>query len=140
MGTRARINIFDGNQLLVSIYKHWDGGTLGEILASHAKRYTITDGIGSNDPERSANGMPCYAAQLIRDLKARPGDVYIRDTGPESMGEEFIYNICYRDNRIWMTVLEGSVTFFGMPGDSEAEMKTIYNGFADEYRVSADVY
>jgi hypothetical protein len=88
--------------------------------------------------------MGCLAAQLIAELKTNGdyakqvgrgglGSVYIRDTGPESHGEEYVYNLTERDGKVHMTILAGGMTFFGCPGDSEAEMKTLWSGPAADF-------
>ena len=145
MGTRARVNVFKGNTLLVSIYRQFDGypDGLGKEVAEFAGKLRITTGIAGN-PAGTANGMGCFAAQLVSLLKkdrangSCVGNVYIRDTGPESHGEEFSYNLREKDGRVWIDALEGSATAFGNPGDSEAEMKPIFSGFASDFKVQSD--
>ena len=148
MGTRARVNVFNGNQILVSIYRQMDGypDSLGKELADFAGRFTIVNGIGVDDRENKnkANGMDCFAAQLIAELKVNVsyakhcgviGSVYIRDTGPESHGEEYVYNLKEQNGQVHMTILEGCMTAFGCPGDSEAEMKTLWSGLAGDFKL-----
>jgi hypothetical protein len=145
MGTRARVNVIDGNQTLVSIYRQMDGypDSLGKELADFAGPMTIVNGYSMDQhaPEY-ANGMGCLAAQLIAHLKLNSdyvkhggviGNVYIRDTSDESHGEEYVYNLTERDGKVHMTILEGGMTAFGIPGDSEAEMKVLYSGLASEF-------
>jgi hypothetical protein len=79
--------------------------------------------------------MDCFAAQLIKHLKKEAGNVYIRDTGPESHGEEYVYNLYENNGQIFLRACEGIVTYFGMPGDTEAEMKIIYDGPAKSFHV-----
>jgi hypothetical protein len=136
MGTRARVNVFEGNQLLLSIYKQYDGypSGLGHELAVFCERKQIVNGL-SGDTTNVANGMGCFAAQLVKHLKDKAGDIYIRDTGPESQGEEYVYNIAEREGVLYIAVLEGETTYFGMPGDSEGEMNTLYYGPASAYEV-----
>lgn len=133
MGTRARVNVFDGNEILVSIYRQFDGypSGLGQEVAAFADKMRITNGI-SGDPTGTANGMGCFAAQLVKHLKEKVGNVYIRSTDQASHGEEFSYNLREKDGRIWIDALAGSVTFFGMPG------KPIFSGFASDFKVSDD--
>jgi hypothetical protein len=139
MGTRARINIFERDQVLVSIYRQSDGypSGLGNDIFEFAKDMTIANGI-SGDPKGTANGMGCFAAQLIGHLKNRVGNVYIRNTRPASQGEEFSYNLHERNGKLWLDVLAGSMTAFGNPGDTEAEMKSIYSGFLKNFNPNAD--
>lgn len=138
MGTRARVNVFNRNQLIVSIYRQFDGypDGLGREVADFAGKMKIINGISGEKAGEAANGMGCFAAQLIRHLKDDIGSVYIRDTGPESQGEEFSYNLHNRDGKIWIDALEGSMTAFGNPGTPEAEMKPIFSGFASDFKVT----
>jgi hypothetical protein len=141
MGTRARVNIFDGNQILVSIYRQLDGYPegLGKDVAEFAANMPITNGIsGPRTLGASANGIGCFAAQLIKHLKEEVGNVYLRTTDAESHGEEYSYNVREKDGKFWIDVLSGSMTMFGMPGDTEAEMKPIFSGFASDFKVPAD--
>jgi hypothetical protein len=137
MGTRARVNIFDRNQLIVSIYRQFDGypDGLGKEIAEFAGGMAIINGISGQKAGEAANGMGCFAAQLIRYLKGDIGSVYIRDTGPDSQGEEYSYNLHSRDGKVWIDALAGSVTMFGNPGTAEAEMKSIFSGFAKDFKV-----
>lgn len=52
----------------------------------------ITDGIGSN-PVHTANGMGCFAAQLIKHLKEEVGNVYIMPPDAKDCWEEYTYTI-----------------------------------------------
>jgi len=129
MGTRARINIFKGNQILVSIYRQMDGypDGLGTEVAEFAASLSLVNGLGF-EKRPVANGMGCFAAQLIKHLKDGPGSIHIRSTGPESHGEEYVYNLKDDNGHIHMAVLSGRMTAFGLPGDSETEMETLYSG------------
>ena len=134
MSTRARINIFDGNEVLVSIYRQFDGypDGLGKEVADFAGKMTIINGISGQKAGEAANGMGCFAAQLIAHLKEGIGNVYIRNTSSDSHGEEYSYNLHERDGKIWIDALAGCVTFFGLPGTKESEMHPIYSGFDRE--------
>jgi hypothetical protein len=129
----------DGNQVLVSIYRQYDGypSGLGQEVADFVGGMTVVNGYGK-ETKGIANGMGCLAAQLIKHLKTGVGNVYIRDTGPESHGEEYVYNLSEKDGRVWLMALGGTVTAFGMPGDSEPEMTTLYYGFASDFLVTED--
>ena len=136
MGTRARVNVMDGNECILSIYRQYDGypDGLGKEVASFAGKLKITNGI-SGDDKNTANGMGCFAAQLVKKLKDRVGNIYIRHTGPESHGEEYSYTLYERGGAIHMRACEGSMTAFGLPGDTEGEMQIIYDGPAKSFKV-----
>jgi hypothetical protein len=132
MGTRARINIVDDGEIICSIYRQYDGYPegLGKDIARFVGGITVVNGYGSN-PVAQANGMGCLAAQLIGHLKqGKIGNVYMRDTSPESHGEEYCYTLSESNGRVMLRVNEGHMTAFGLPGDKESDMQIIYNGDA----------
>jgi hypothetical protein len=138
MGTRARINVIEDSEILVSVYCQYDGYPqgLGRKVSQFLCGLNLVNGLPvSSERKGLANGLGCLAAQLIGFLKEEPGNVYIRSTGPESHGEEFVYNVYQAGAEIWIHALEGSMTAFGMPGDSEPDMETIYNGDPYEFLV-----
>ena len=103
MGTRSIIHIHNGDlksNILVSIYHQFDeyfqgvGAELQGILTD----FTIVNGISSNTPKKSANGMGCLAAQLIAILKDGIGNVYIVDS--ESSDEHFAYHIYLENDKL----------------------------------------
>jgi hypothetical protein len=93
----------------------------------------ITNGLSPNEDEKTANGMGCFAAQLIAALKDEPGNVYIRNTSPDSHGEEFIYTLSEYQGKIRMVVKSGRITMFGAAGDDEDSMGSIYAGPAEKF-------
>lgn len=148
MGTRARVNVINHDKVILSIYRQNDGYPdgprgLGWQVADFVGKLRITNGI-SGDPTGTANGMGCLAAQLVGHLKRDRsngfcvGNVYIRDTGPDSHGEEFCYTLTERDGRVWMEVRAGGVTMFGNPGDEEKDMVIMFSGFASDYIINPD--
>ena len=138
MGTRARVNVYEGDKILVSIYRQYDGYPtgLGQELADFSKGFQIVNGIpatGCDGCGKVANGMGCFAAQLVAHLKNDVGNVYIRPISKESHGEEFEYDLHDNDCRIFMVVLDGCITAFGNPGDEADAMKLLWSGLASEY-------
>ncbi len=94
MATRALININQGQTTLCTIYKHYDGypDSLGSALADFLRPIAIVNGLGG-DYQRTANGMPCLAAQVVAHLKDGAGDVYLYPPGEFGMCEEYVYDI-----------------------------------------------
>jgi hypothetical protein len=80
---------------LVAIYKHWDGypSGFGEKLKKIAAQYDLVNGLSLSDGERKvANGMGCFAAFLIQELKEGPGDVYLVPTS-DLQTEQYNYTL-----------------------------------------------
>ena len=136
MGTRARVNIIDGNQVLVSIYRQFDGypDGLGQELADFCAPLKVVNGFGF-ETDNQVNGMGCFAAFLIKHLKEEIGNVYIRDTSDESHGEEYSYDLRDSDGKIYMNIYEGSVTAFGLPGDKQSNMKAVWSGYCEDFDI-----
>jgi hypothetical protein len=138
MGTRARVNVIDGNKAILSIYRQFDGypSGLGKEVADFAKKLTIVNGYSSDKAKTQSNGMGCFAASLVKYLKDGIGNVYIRDTSDESHGEEFSYDLKNVEGKVWMTIYKGSMTFFGNPGDTPSEMKHLWTGYTKDFDAS----
>lgn len=97
MSTRAIARIYDdnGKDILTTIYKHWDGHPegFGAALERITSVFSLVNGIRLGDERIIANGMGCFAAQLIQSLKNGPGDVYIYPAKAEPWDAEYIYHV-----------------------------------------------
>ncbi len=100
MSTRGTIRIYqDENDFrekglpLVQVYNHSDSYPtgLGENLKFFCTGYAITRGINRQATEKSANGIGCFAAQLVKSFKDRIGGVYI--SHPKNGYENYLYEI-----------------------------------------------
>lgn len=97
MGTRSVTRIHDGDKnspVLVAIYQQFDGyfEGVGQDLVDFTKGITLVNGLGAGQPARVANGMGCFAAQLITHLKSRSGAGGVYITSPEDE-QEYNYDI-----------------------------------------------
>jgi hypothetical protein len=137
MGTRARVEIFDDDECVVSIYRQFDGypSGLGQELAEFLSDITVVNGLGDESSNKIANGMGCLAAQLVKFLKDGPGNVYLHKpmTKDGESGEEFIYRISggyvgtNGTKPLLVQVSEGDVTAFGLPNDP-GSFKGVFSG------------
>ena len=91
MGTRSTIAIYEGAQHLVTIYQQYDGypSGAGLQLAKFIQSGKFVNGL-SGDKQIVFNGMGCFAAALIKELKDGPGGTYIVPKGQE---EEYNYKV-----------------------------------------------
>lgn len=141
MGTRGRINVYgdawgvQGDEhadVLLSIYQQLDGypSGLGLTLAKFCAPYVIVNGFSDKTPKWAANGMGCFAAQLIRHLKKGIGGIYIVPAGNETHG--YTYEIRpdgsadYPPCRLRMRVLDYSgkkVLYDGLASDAIKAMR-----------------
>ena len=98
MSTRSLTHIQEADgTILVTMYCHSDGypDGHGRDLAEFLQPMRLISGIGARDERNVANGMPCFAAQLIAHFKARYplGNIYLYPPGSKDCGEEFVYTV-----------------------------------------------
>ena len=79
MGTRSTTKIYDNNELILSLYKQYDGyiDGWGKKLKQFIKSGKFVNGIKfSNSTEKQFNGIGCFALQLVNEFKKGVGDIY----------------------------------------------------------------
>lgn len=96
MATSALIRIYERNTLLVTIYKHWDGNTVGDKIRQIIEAGQCGNGIPSGKRELGSffNGAGCLASSIIAMLKQCPGDVYITNN-VHSGDVNYVYEVRY---------------------------------------------
>ena len=98
MSTPCVVTILDeDDRALVHIYKHWDGDNFGEELQEFIKDIKVVSGLPAGSSKGLANGMGCFAAQLIKHFKKEPGDVYITHS---RIGYALRYTISLEDDKL----------------------------------------
>lgn len=154
MGTRARVEVYDGNQCLVSIYRHWDGypSGLGLELADFLSGSKLVNGI-SDYGKPQFNGIQDLAAQLVWSLKRNEkapgtpqiGNVYLYPPMTEDgeAGEEYVYRITSRPAEkpkkgepaevVHVSVTGGDITAFGSPNDPSS-FRGLFTGDVVTYK------
>jgi len=109
------------------MYAQYDGYPSGHgaELKDKLGRLTLVNGLtGSSDV---ANGMGCFAAQLVAAFKDKPGGFYLYKPGARDFGEEYCYRIFPHDGIIRLEVFSGPVTAFGLASEAGAN-KPIWEG------------
>lgn len=147
MGTRSLTEVRDGNNVLMTMYRQYDGYLSGhgaELLKKFGK-VEIVNGISigpdGKRPTKIANGLGCLAAQIVAHFKKEPGNFYLKTPGVRDVGEEYVYILTERGGKIWLEIYEGGVTFFGMSqtdvGRDEQRpeaSKAIYSGLLSAFK------
>ena len=113
MATRATIKFINNNEVIASIYKHWDGypSGLGISIVNWLSDKVIISGIsGQTMEEGFANGIDCLAAQFIKTFKTHIGDLYMC---PVTQKEEYNYTISLDEKSQF--VIEINDIFKGSP-------------------------
>ena len=91
MGTRSTIASYEGKQHLVTIYQQYDGypSGAGLELAKFIQSGKFVNGLGGKK-KLVFNGMGCFAAALIKELKDGPGGTSIVS---KDQKEEYNYKV-----------------------------------------------
>ena len=142
MGTRCLTEVREGNTVLVTMYRQFDGYLSGhgaELKTAFGKT-KLVNGISGADKGSIANGLGCLAAQVVAKFKNGPGGFYLEAPGARDVGEEYVYILSGRDGKIWLEIYEGGVTYFGLSqkdvGQDEKRpeaSKPIYSGLLSEF-------
>jgi len=108
MGTRS-LTVFNNemdNEEIVVLYRQYDGYPTGHgrDLLSFLNNMEIVNGISNNEERKIANGMGCLSAQVVAYLKEAPGDFYLHSAGTRDIGEEFIYTLYYKNDKLKIKV------------------------------------
>ena len=111
MGTRSLTRVQDEyGRSLCEIYGQYDGYIeqgLGQELVKFCNKFNVINGM-SGDTTNQANGMGCFAAQLIKHLKEGCGNVYLNAPlnykqlwrYQDRCWAEYVYTITEKDGKI----------------------------------------
>lgn len=139
MGTRCLTVMRNKlDQEIAVLYRQYDGYPEGHgnDLKKFLAPITLVNGLG-HAASSVANGMDCLAAQIVSHFKQQAGDFYLMPAGTRDVGEDFVYTVYEKDKSIHLKVQAGCMTFFGMPGTTQAEMPVLYDGPAGAFDPAA---
>jgi hypothetical protein len=111
MGTRS-LTIFKdeySNKEIVVMYRQMDGYPQGHGLELWEKfgDFVIGNGIRLGvDNSKFANGMSCFAAQVVAYFKEGAGGFYLHPAGTRNMDEEYIYTFFVREGELWLSLVD----------------------------------
>ena len=124
MGTRSLTKVIEDGQILVNMYRQFDGypSGHGRELFNFLENMTMVNGISMEETRRIANGAGCLAAQIVGHFKNEPGGIYLYPTATDYCGQEYEYLIEVLETQaIQVTVtnpitevFKGSVAAFGV--------------------------
>lgn len=94
MGTRCLTFVHYGEDILINMYRQFDGypSGHGRELADFLNGFEIVDGF-DEVREKLANGMGCLAAQLIAHFKQSVGGFYIEPVNATDCGQDYEYHV-----------------------------------------------
>lgn len=134
MGTRSITRIQDEHGSYATIYMQYDGYPegLGAELADFLAPFTVVNGFGIGaEMGSTANGAGCLAAQLVAHFKTGVGNVYLAPKGSADIGEEYFYDILYKDGELRISVFEvpyegnNELMFKGSPTEMQEWIKAL---------------
>ena len=118
MGTHCSIHVkenYGDNTPYLMIYTQFDGyfSGVGKNIKLKFANHQIVDGYNSsNTMENTANGIGCFAAQLVAHLKTRIGNIYIENS---EQIESYHYVLYCRDNKIYISASINSEEMYNGP-------------------------
>ncbi len=123
MSTRSLTHIKEDGKTLVTFYRHSDGYPEGhgKELADFLDGFNIVNGLGFHkDPNKTANGIGCLAAQIIAHFKDGPGQIYIYPVDSSDCGEEYVYTVAGHSGfKLKLTIADsdGPILHEGTPAE-----------------------
>ncbi len=114
MGTRSLTFVYDDNEVIINMYRQFDGypeGHGAELAEFLTGIDAVTNGIRVGETRRTANGMACLAAQLVANFKTEVGGFYLYPASAKDCGQDYEYHI-YED-RIVVKNYNGKELFNG---------------------------
>lgn len=98
MSTSAITHVHDSDEkspIIFSMYRHCDGYPEGhgKDLESFCEGFVVGIGMGMNPPKKFANGMDCFALQMVCHFKKEPGNFY---AAKEDNYADYFYHV-YKD-------------------------------------------
>lgn len=142
MGTRSTTKIYDQGNLVLALYKQYDGYTegWGKELKEFIKSGTFVKGISYRE-EKQFNGMGDFALQLVVEFKEGVGGLYATT---EEDSQEYNYKIELNGDKLSITCEEeesfNEITDIKGPKVCEelADLEKDLKGFDYTYAMSDD--
>jgi len=130
MGTRSLTRIYDNGELLLQLYKQYDGypSGWGLQLARYLSGGKAVNGYGSDSElHKIWNGADDLAAQLIVRFKTKVGGLYVVSPKASDCGQEYEYEIHVNGPVVLLDIYEchssGRVLrYHGNPADLISEL------------------
>ena len=94
MSTRCTTLVYEGDKIILNMYRHCDGYPEGhgKELAELLDGFQIVNGL-CDEKGKIANGMGCLAAQIVAHFKKEPGHIYIQGPELDRWDVEYIYHV-----------------------------------------------
>ena len=100
MGTRSITVVKDeqGNKI-IEMYRQMDGYPtgMGQDLLDFVSQFTVVNGISLAEDRKIANGMACFAAQLVAYFKDGAGGYYLHAPATDFKSKKQYYKAYYAE-------------------------------------------
>jgi len=100
MGTRSITVVKDeqGNKI-IEMYRQMDGypSGMGQDLLDFVNKFIVTSGIAIGEERITANGMACFAAQLVAYFKSGAGGFYLHAPTTDFKSKKQYYKAYYAE-------------------------------------------
>jgi len=136
MGTRALTFVYDSYKAkngrivrrpIINLYRQYDGYPEGHgaEIYEFIKEFTIVNGL-TNSTNKIANGMGCFAGQLVAHFKDGPGQFYLEPVTAKECGQDYEYHIYQEDYKFKIKVVDRGCNMFGLTMSDKCE--ALYDG------------
>ena len=114
MGTRSLTFVYDGDtekvgSTVLCMYRHMDGypSGHGKDLAEFILPFKIVNGLGG-DGTHIANGVGCFAAQIVAHFKEGPGGIYLKPARSTDCWQDYEYHVFVDDDDVHIRVKQNN--------------------------------
>ena len=133
MGTRSLTFVYDEQDVIINMYRQYDGYPTGHglELAEFLAQFTMVNGLGVNEDRKVANGMGCLAAQLVAHFKVGAGGFYLYPATAVDCGQDYEYHVYQKDKELRVRVTDRGCKMFGLTMSDTNE--GIFDGTVAEF-------
>ena len=133
MGTRSLTFVYDEQDVIINMYRQYDGYPSGHglELAEFLSQFTMVNGISTSETRKVANGMGCLAAQLVANFKDGAGQFYLYPPSATDCGQDYEYHI-YKDAQgLRVRITDRGCNMFGLTMSDKND--AIFDGTVMEF-------
>ena len=133
MGTRSLTFVYDEQDVIINMYRQYDGYPTGHglELAEFLAQFTMVNGLGVNEDRKVANGMGCLAAQLVAHFKVGAGGFYLYPATAVDCGQDYEYHVYQDAEGLRVRITNRGCNMFGLTMSDTNE--SIFDGTVMEF-------
>lgn len=115
MGTRSLTKVIEDGQIIVNMYRQFDGypSGHGQELFNFLNGITLVNGMSGDEKRKIANGAGCLSAQIVAHFKKEPGGFYLYPASETNCGQDYEYLVDVTNAKTpQVTVISGDAEMF----------------------------